>query len=178
MGIFSTTRRRAPRPKLLVTWRRTTPVRPQKEQASLGIDGNDNGPTRRTEFRDGARGGVRERVAADDELLLARDTVSLALDDLAREDDAFEVEDVKVVIIEFLRGVGGYDVPPQPNELAETLQGSRSTHGRFYPCAACLTLAARLPSADSAPSAQDREGGATPIHRAHRRGPCCSGVRS
>jgi len=42
----------------------------------------------------------------DAELCFAGRSVALTLDDLSREDDALEVEDVEVVIFKFVRGVG------------------------------------------------------------------------
>ena len=49
--------------------------------------------------------------------------VRLALNDFAREDDAFEVENVEFVIFQFLGRVGGDHVSMLPDEIAKARQG-------------------------------------------------------
>jgi hypothetical protein len=49
--------------------------------------------------------------------------VTLPLDDFAREDDAFEVEDREIVIVKFLRSVNGDDVVQGTNEVSKLVDG-------------------------------------------------------
>ena len=52
------------------------------------------------------RGRAFARAALDDALDVACGAVALALDELPRENDIFEVEDGEVVVFKFVRGVG------------------------------------------------------------------------
>jgi hypothetical protein len=101
------TSRPAPLPKLLVTCLSCTPVLPQLVQpASSEVDGNDVEATALTGFDNGFGGIAGERSPLDDVLDFTSGLVSLALDDLAREDDVFKIEDAEVVIFKFVRCVG------------------------------------------------------------------------
>lgn len=51
-----------------------------------------------------------ERDAGDNDFTFAGLVVALALRDLPREDDVFEIENGEVVIFKFLGGVGGNDM--------------------------------------------------------------------
>lgn len=62
-------------------------------------------------------------TTTDDALDFTGVAVPLSFDDLAREEDAFEVEDRKVVIFEFFRCVNGYDVVQRPNQVANPSYG-------------------------------------------------------
>ena len=54
----------------------------------------------------------------DDVLRFAGGLIALPLEDLPREDDVLEVEDGEAFIVEFVRGVGGYDAAECPNQMA------------------------------------------------------------
>ena len=58
-------------------------------------------------------------------------TVALALDDLAREDDVFKVEDGEVVIFKFVRGMGGNDVAERTDQMAKVGDGHLG-HAKVY----------------------------------------------
>ncbi len=89
----------APCPKLRVTLRTCTPSRPQAAQFELGnIDGDDNKPARWAKLDGCFSGAAFECEPADEELDFAGLRIALTLDDFAREDDAFKIEDRKVVI--------------------------------------------------------------------------------
>ena len=101
----------APCPKLRVTLRICTPSRPQTAQLELGdIDGDDNKPARWAKFDGCFSGATFEREPADEKLDFAGLRVALALDDFTREDDAFKIEDRKVVIVQLFGGMQGNDV--------------------------------------------------------------------
>jgi hypothetical protein len=70
------------------------------------VDGDDKEFAGTVDFRDDFSGGTGKRSALDDVLGFTRGAVSLALDDLAREDDVFEVKDRELVIFEFVRCMG------------------------------------------------------------------------
>jgi len=100
----SMTRRVGPRPKLRVTSRSWIPSRPQKARFWLGeIGGDDDEFSGGANFDDGFGWQLPEREAADDTLDFAGLAVALAFDDVAREDNVFEVEDREVVIVKLLR---------------------------------------------------------------------------
>lgn len=106
MGMPSITKRDAPRPKLRVTFRSSTPVFAHDAQTSLGkVDGDDEESANLAEFDDRFRCAAVDRVTTDNELDLTRFPVALALDDLAREDDGFEIKDREVVIVKFFRSM-------------------------------------------------------------------------
>ena len=102
-GMPSITSSDDPRPKLLVTSRCCTPVRPHAAQRGSGtIDRDDEEISGWGDLDDRFGGDVAERVASDDVFDFTRLPVALALDDRAREDNVFEIEDSEVVIIKFL----------------------------------------------------------------------------
>ena len=75
-------------------------------QCFLGaVDGDDEEIALRGEFDDRFCGDVAKGVASDDIFDFTRLVVTLALDDRAREDDVFEIEDGEIVIGKFLRRV-------------------------------------------------------------------------
>ena len=107
-GIPSITISDGPRPKLRVTSRRCTPSRPHAAQRGLGaVDGDGEEITVRGDLNDCFRWDAVERIALDDILDFARLPVALVLDDRAREDNVFEIEDGEIVIFKFLRCVDG-----------------------------------------------------------------------
>ena len=106
MGMPSITKRDAPRPKLRVTLRSSTPVLAHDAQMRLDkVDGDDEERANLVEFDDCFRCAAFDRVTADNELDLSRFAVALARGDLAGEDDGFEIEDREVVIVKFFRSM-------------------------------------------------------------------------
>jgi len=106
MGMPSITRRDAPRPKLRVTFRSSTPVLAHDAQTILDtVDGDNEESANLVEFDDCFRCSAFDRVTADDELDLSRFTVTLALGDFAGEDDGFEIKNREVVIVKFFRSM-------------------------------------------------------------------------
>jgi hypothetical protein len=106
MGMPSITKRDAPRPKLRVTFRSSTPVLAHDAQTILDkVDGDDEESADPVEFDDGFRCPAFDRVTADNELDPSRFTVALALGDFAREDDGFEIKDREFVIVKFFRSM-------------------------------------------------------------------------
>ncbi len=100
-----------PRPKLRVTSRCCTPVRPHAAQRGLGtIDRDDEEIPVRGNLDHRFGKGIAECIASDDIFDLARLPVALALDDRVREESVFEIEDSEVVIIKFLRRVDRYGI--------------------------------------------------------------------
>ncbi len=98
--MLSITRSVGPRPKLRVTSRRRTPACPHEAQRSLDeVDGNDDEPSGGTDFDNGFRCESMDCDAADDTFDFVGLAVALALDDFARKDDVFEIEDREVVIV-------------------------------------------------------------------------------
>ena len=87
------------------------------------IDGDDEELTGVGNFGDNFGGCSVERATLDDVLRFAGAAIALALDDLAREEDVFEVEDGEVVIFKFVRGVGGDGVAERPDQLAKVGDG-------------------------------------------------------
>lgn len=89
-----------PRPKLRVTLRKRTPGCPQAAQSGLGKVGRDDEEiAERPDFNDGFGALSFAGEATDDAFDFPGSSVSLALDDFAREDDVFEVKNREVVII-------------------------------------------------------------------------------
>ena len=106
MGIRSTTNKSAPVPKLRVTYFSCTLLLAQKvHDLSTEVDGDDNELAVRAKLCDDCAGGAFEGCTLDDVLDFAGRTVTLALDDLTREDDVLKVEDGEVVIFKFVRGM-------------------------------------------------------------------------
>ena len=95
------------------------------------IDGDDEEPTRVANFCDDFSGSAVEGPALDDVLRFAGAAIALSFDDLAREDDVFEVKDREVVIFKFIRSVGGYNVTERPDQLAKVGDGHLS-HAQVY----------------------------------------------
>jgi hypothetical protein len=87
------------------------------------VDGDDKEFAGTVDFRDDFSGGTGKRSALDDVLGFTRGAVSLALDDLAREDDVFEVKDRELVIFEFVRCMGGNGVAERSDQLAKVGDG-------------------------------------------------------
>ena len=110
------------------------------------IDGDDKEPTCVTNFRDDFTGSAIKGPALDDVLRFAGAAIALSFDDLAREDDVFEVKDREVVIFKFIRSVGGYNVTERPDQLAKVGDGHLS-HARVYevsvPKIACFCRSAQ-----------------------------------
>ena|SRR5450759_2370926 len=106
MGMPSMTKRDSPRPKLRVTLRSSTPFSAHDPQRRLAkVDRDDEESANLVEFDDCFRGLTFDSVTADNELNLARFTVTLSLGDLACEDDSFEIKDREVVIVKFFRSM-------------------------------------------------------------------------
>ena len=84
------------------------------------IDGDDEERARVANFGDDFGGCAAERAALDDVLRFTGAAIALALDDLAREDDVFEIEDGELVIFKFVCSVGGGGVAARwaPGSLA------------------------------------------------------------
>lgn len=100
-----------PVPKLRVTFRSWIPRSPQDAQsASEEVDRDDEKRAGRADFDDGFRFDAVEGETADDGLDFAGLAVPLPLDDLAGEDNVFEVESREVVIFELFSCVNRYDV--------------------------------------------------------------------
>ncbi len=96
----------APLPKLRVTCLSCGLPWPQLAQDfSAEVDGDDEDLAGLADFGDDFARNTFEGSAADDVLCFTRCAVSLALDDCARKDDAFEIENAEVVIFKFVRGV-------------------------------------------------------------------------
>ena len=111
MGMASTTNKDLPLPKLRVTNRRCAPERPHEAHtASDEIDRDNEESAREADLDDRFGLAVIERAASDDDLCFVGLTVFLALNDVAREDDVFEIKDCEVFIFQFSGGVKGYDV--------------------------------------------------------------------
>ena len=124
-GMPSITSSDGPRPKLRVTSRCCTPARPHAAQRSLGaVDRDDEEIPIRGNLGNRFGGGIAERVTSDDIFDFARLPVALALDDRACEDNVFEIEDGKVVIIKFLRRMGRHGIVQGTDQITESVDGS------------------------------------------------------
>lgn len=62
-------------------------------------------------------------MTTDDALDFTGAAIPLSFDDLAREEDAFEVEDREVVIFKFFRCVNRYDVVQRAHQVANPSDG-------------------------------------------------------
>lgn len=121
-GIPSITSSDAPRPKLRVTSRCRTPVRPHAAQRCLGtVDREDEERSVRGNLDDCFGGDVAEDVASDDIFDFARFPVALALDDRAREDNVFEIEDGEIVIVKFLRRMNRHRIVQRTDQITESV---------------------------------------------------------
>lgn len=106
IGIRSITSRLAPVPKLRVTSRCCTLGLAQKAQApSAAVRGDDDEFAGEPDLDDDFGGGAVECDAGNDALDFVALRVALVLDDLAREDDVFEIEDREVVIFKLIGSV-------------------------------------------------------------------------
>ncbi len=115
----------SPRPKIRVMSRRCTPIRPHAAQWGLGaVDGEGEEIAIRGDLDDGFCWDIVDRGAADDIFDFARLPVALALDDCAREDDVFEIEDGEIVIFKFLRRMDGHGIVQRTDQIAEPHDGS------------------------------------------------------
>ena len=117
-------RRFFPLPKVRVTLRSCGPTRPQEAHGSADkVDGDDEERPFGTELDDRFSFPAVERTPPDDALDFASRGVSLPLDNVAREDNVFEVEDREVVIFKFFSSVNGYDVAQGTNQVANPCNG-------------------------------------------------------
>ncbi len=71
-----------------------------------------------------------EREAAHDTLNLTALAVALALNDLPREDDVFEIENREVVIFKFFGGMDRNDIVERANKIAD-LADDRFCHSQM-----------------------------------------------
>lgn len=125
MGMLSITSSADPRPKLRVTSRCCTPARPHAAQRGLGaVDREDKERSVRGELDDRFCGAIAERAASDDIFDFTRLPVALALDDRAREDDVFEIEDGEIVIIKFLRRVDRHGIIQTTDQITKPVDGN------------------------------------------------------
>lgn len=126
-GIPSITISDGPRPKLRVTSRRCTPVRPHAAQRGLvTVDGEGEEIAVRGDLDDRFCWGAAECVASDDIFDFACLPVALALDDCTREDNVFEIEDGEVVIFKFLRCVDRQGIVQGTDQITEPVDSSLS----------------------------------------------------
>ena len=86
------------------------------------------------DFGNNFSGSAIKGCALDDVLRLAGGAITLTLNDLAREDDAFEIKDREVVIFEFIRCVSGNDVAERSDQLAKVGDGHLG-HAEVYEAA-------------------------------------------
>ena len=123
-GTASTTNNVAPAPKLRVTCFSETLLLPQfAHDSSTEVDGDDVEATGRVDLCDCFSAVTGKASALDDVLDFARSPVTLAFNDLAREDDVFEVEDAEVVIFKFVRCVGGNGIGKSTNQMSNLGDG-------------------------------------------------------
>ena len=109
-----------------------------------------------TGFDDDFTSVAFERCTLDDVLGFTGCTVALALDDLAREDDAFKVEDGEVVIFKFVRGMGGNDVAERTDQMAKVGDGHLG-HSQVYERLSSARTAAFCLRAGGSATALDSE---------------------
>ena len=115
----SITRSVSPLPQVRVTCRSSTPARPQEAHRGLDeVDRDDEERTPGADFDDRFGFETAARVPADDVPDFTGFGVSSSLDNPAREDNVFEVEDREVVIFKFFGSVKGHDIVQGTNEVA------------------------------------------------------------
>jgi hypothetical protein len=96
----------APAPKLRVRYFVWTFLLLQRAHPlSTDVDSDDDKLAAAADLGDDFAGSAFERGALNDVLCFTGRTVSLAFDDLPREDDVLKVEDEEVVIFKFVRGM-------------------------------------------------------------------------
>ena len=111
IGMPSMTKSAFPRPKVRVTLRWCTPVRPHETQCSLDeIHRDDDEGSVVAELDDRLGFNAVDRMATDDRLNFTGVRLALSFDDLAGEEDVFEVKDREIVIFELFGGVNGHGV--------------------------------------------------------------------
>ena len=116
----SITNKADPLPKLRVTRLSCKEALPQLAQpVSTEVDRDDKELSRGADFDDGLGGRPVERDAADGAFDLTCTDVPLALEDLSREDDVFEIKDGEVVIVKFLSHVGGNNIVESADQVAK-----------------------------------------------------------
>ena len=116
----SITNKADPLPKLRVTRLSCKEALPQLAQpVSTKVDRDDKELSRGADFDDGLGGRPVERDAADGAFDLTCTDVPLALEDLSREDDVFEIKDGEVVIVKFLSRVGGNNIVESADQVAK-----------------------------------------------------------
>jgi hypothetical protein len=101
------------------------------QPASDDIDSDDEEPARVADFGDDLGGRPVEGATLDNVLRFAGVAIALALDDLAREDDVFEIKDGEVVIFKFVRGAGGDGIVERSDQQAKVGNGHLS-HAQVY----------------------------------------------
>ena len=103
----STTKRAAPLSKLRVTCLRCSALLPQcSHKCSADVDRDDNEFAGETKLDDRFGRLATEGDAFNDVFDFAGFGIALPRGDLAREDDVFEIEDSKVVIVKLFGCVG------------------------------------------------------------------------
>ena len=95
------------------------------------IDGDDEELACVADFGDDLSGCSIKGAALDDVLRFAGAAIALPLDDLAREDDVFEIKDGEVVIFKFVRGMGGDGIAESSDQLAKVGDGHLG-HAQVY----------------------------------------------
>ena len=101
------------------------------QPASDDIDSDDEELACVANFDNDFSGCSVEGASLDDVLRFAGVPITLALDDLAREDDVFEIKDGEVVIFKFVCGVGGDGIAERSDQLAKV--GDRHlSHAQVY----------------------------------------------
>jgi len=129
-GIPSITISDGPRPKLRVTSRCRTPVRPHAAQRGLvTVDGEGEEIAIRGDFDDRFCWDAAEHGASDDIFDFARLPVVLALNDCAREDNVFGIEDGELIIFKFLRRVERQGIVQGTDQITEPVDRSLSHIG-------------------------------------------------
>lgn len=121
MGIPSITNRFVPLPKVRATRRSCTPARPHAAHRNLDeVDRDDVEDAHEADLDDRFGFALFKGTPSDDDFGFARFAIFLALNDVASEDDVFEIEDREVVIFQFFGGVEGYDVVQRTNQFANS----------------------------------------------------------
>ena len=88
------------------------------------VDRDNEESSVRRNFDDRFGRDVEESLPSDDIFDFARLPVALALDDRAREDNVFEIEDGEVVIVKFLRRVDRHGIVQRTDQITNPLNSS------------------------------------------------------